>query len=108
MVKTNANDLASRMRGAAASPVTHEAPPPAAARRSPVAAVNSDDKTPLSKYTILLTGAESDALEDVARTAKRHIGRRTVAKSDVIRALISTLRDPDVASIVLGHISDQG
>lgn len=84
--KQKASALAGRFRNAADAPVSVEAPAPpslAGARR----AARSDT----SKYTVLFGAADSEILDDFVRDARKSTGRRSVGKSDVLRALVQQI-----------------
>ena len=91
-----ASDLASRMRGAASAPVVPDKHLAARAAGAP---------TTLSKYTILLAEHDNEILDNAVRDGRRVTGRRTLGKSDILRALVAELGD-DAAlrQAVLGRL----
>lgn len=91
-----ASDLASRMRGAASAPVVVDQPAPRALPSRGAA---------LSKYTILLGEHDNQILDDAVRDGRRATGRRTLGKSDILRALLAQLsEDTALRQAVLGRL----
>jgi hypothetical protein len=70
------------MRGAAASR-------PAASQVARPAAAAAPART---KYTMLLTDADADDLDEVVRLVARQLGRRRVDRSEVLRGLVRLAR----------------
>jgi hypothetical protein len=72
------------MRGAAANQPRSAAPQ--------VARPASAATPARTKYTMLLTDADADDLDDVVRLVARQLGRRRVDRSEVLRGLVRLAR----------------
>jgi hypothetical protein len=72
------------MRGAAVSQPRSAAPPVARPAAAGVPA--------RTKYTMLLTDADADDLDEVVRLVARQLGRRRVDRSEVLRGLVRLAR----------------